>query len=205
MNCGAFLRVSSLNNLDQGARKFFQKTSDVDFSVLSTLRLTDYRKVLAAVDTNAELAMTAFCESAPPKFALVLPVRERNFPAFIEALAQTTPEKDRSFSIGSDRKTANLSLVLGEPFVVVARQINELRRPRSGAGRANSRQFEPSRLAALTDEAAPKPRRARPHFRNDRQRLERLTAKVTLLARSYRNPDAVGNHARQYGSRRKHH
>lgn len=105
VNCGAFLRVSSLNNLDQGARKFFQKTSDVDFSVLSTLRLTDYRKVLAAVDTNAELAMIAFCESAPPKFALVLPVRERNFPAFIEALAQTTPEKDRSFSIGSDRKT----------------------------------------------------------------------------------------------------
>jgi hypothetical protein len=156
VNCGAFLRVSSLNNLDQGARKFFQKTSDVDFSVLSTLRLTDYRKVLAAVDTNAELAMTAFCESAPPKFALVLPVRERNFPAFIEALAQTTPEKDRSFSIGSDRKTANLSLVLGEPFVVVARQINPNYVVLVLAQDARILdEFEPSRLAALTDEAAP--------------------------------------------------
>ncbi len=155
-NCGAFLRFSSLDELDRAAGKFFKGTSDAEFSVLATLRLTDYRRVVAAIDRDAEFAIMGFCETAPPKFAVVLPVRERKFAPFIQALAQTVPEKERSYSIGSDGKTANVALKLPETVVVVARQVNPGYAAlvlASDAGLLD--EFEPDQLASPNDEPEP--------------------------------------------------
>ena len=155
-NCGAFLRVSSLGKLDQSVGRFFKGTSDAEFSVLATLRLTDYRKVIGAIDPNAELAIMGFCESAPPRFAVVLPVRENKFATFVEALAQTVPEKDRSFSIGSDGRTANFSLSLPDPIVIVARQVNPGYVALVQAKDAILLdEFEPNRLVSPNDEPPP--------------------------------------------------
>ncbi len=118
---GVVLRAASLNALDDAVSKFFAQTSGADFSVLSALRLTDYRRVLGAIDPGAELGIVAFCKNAPPELAVLLPVSEKNFPAFVTALAKTAPEQ--SSSIGSDGKTANITLKLGDSIVVVARQI----------------------------------------------------------------------------------
>ncbi|MGN1065688.1 MAG: hypothetical protein ACI4QC_09760, partial [Thermoguttaceae bacterium] len=64
---GVILRAASLNALDDAVSKFFAQTSGADFSVLSALRLTDYRRVLGAIDPGAELGIVAFCKNAPPE------------------------------------------------------------------------------------------------------------------------------------------
>ncbi len=123
-NVGVVLRAASLKKLDATAEKFFEQTSGKQFSLLATLRLTDYRQVLGAIDQDAEVAIMAFCEAAPPQFVVALPVAEKNFKTFVNALGQATPKESRNVSIGSDGKTANITIALGEPTVVVAKQVS---------------------------------------------------------------------------------
>ncbi|MBQ9875397.1 MAG: hypothetical protein IJM30_13160 [Thermoguttaceae bacterium] len=118
------LRAPSLNALDRAAAKFFLQTGDSEFGVLGALKLTDYRKALAAINPDAEVAVMLFCESAPPKFAVVLPVPEKRFQAFVEGLERTAPPDERNLTIGTDGRTANVAMKIADSFVVVARQID---------------------------------------------------------------------------------
>ena len=120
---GVVVSIPSLDDLDRGLEKFFQKTSDASISASAILRLTDYRQALVQIDSRSEIALAIFCESAPPRLAVLLPVKEKNFADFIKGLAQITPAKERSYTIGSDGKTANVAMKLPELLTVVARQI----------------------------------------------------------------------------------
>lgn len=123
-NAGVFLTVPSIKTLDDAANKFFQQTSDAGFSVLGALKLTDYRRALDAIDNDSELAVAAFCDSAPLKFAILLPIKQTKFTTFVNALAQTTPKDKRALSIAQDAQTANFTLNIGESTLVVARQVD---------------------------------------------------------------------------------
>lgn len=123
-NVGVLLRTPSLKTLDDAVGKFFQQTSGEGFSVLGALRLTNYRRVLATIDDDSELAIMAFCDSVPPQFAVVLPVAEKNFAKFVDALSNTAPADVRNAAIGTDGKTANVALNFGSDVVMVVRQID---------------------------------------------------------------------------------
>ncbi len=121
---GVVIRTPSLEVLDKGADEFFQQTSGTGFSILSALQLTDYRRALSTFDTQSEVGIAVFFEAPTPQIAVILPVNEKKFGAFINGLAQTVPPSERNATLDADGKTANITLKITEPIAIVARQIS---------------------------------------------------------------------------------
>ncbi len=122
---GVLLKTPSLRALDAGLSVFFKRTSDVEFSALSALRLTSFAPVLRQIDPDAPAAITLFCETRPPKAALVLPVAQERFARFVDALNKTVPESERQApNVDKGRKTAKTSVTLEETIETTIRQID---------------------------------------------------------------------------------
>ncbi|MDO5307934.1 MAG: hypothetical protein Q4G03_00340 [Planctomycetia bacterium] len=122
-SAGLVVEISSLTSLDAGIKEFFKGTSDTEFSILSSLRLTEFRRVLAKISQDAPLGVLVFTRNAPLELAVVLPVEQKDFQGFVESL--TSACKCAKPQFNEQKDVANFQLKFKETVDVVAKVVNE--------------------------------------------------------------------------------
>ncbi len=118
----AYAKFTSLSKLDEEIGVFFEQTGGDAFSVLSALKLTDYRQAIALVDLNAPVAVLVFFNSTTPQIAVEIPVAEGNLKPFVDRLVKAS--KGKIGTVSKDQKTIDFTLGLPNAPSLRARQIN---------------------------------------------------------------------------------